>query len=51
MPEEGAPGDSAMPDWERMLSNEEMWDVLLFLYHDTGYRPRALDEAALGGGH
>jgi mono/diheme cytochrome c family protein len=51
MPEEGAPGDSAMPAWENFLSNEEMWDVLLFLYHHTGYRPRALDEEALGTAH
>ncbi|MBI2963287.1 MAG: cytochrome c [Deltaproteobacteria bacterium] len=43
MPDEGAPGDSAMPEWERMLSNEEMWDVILFLYDDAGYRPRALE--------
>ncbi len=51
MPEEGGPGDSAMPEWERILSNEEMWEVLLFLYHDTGYKPRALDEEALGASH
>ena len=25
MPDEGGPGDSAMPEWERFLSNEEMW--------------------------
>ena len=41
MPDEGAPGDSAMPEWERFLSNEEMWEVILFLYDHTGYRPRA----------
>ncbi len=51
LPDEGAPGDSAMPEWERFLSTEQMWDVLLFLYHDTGYRPRALDEEALGSAH
>ena len=51
LPDEGAPGDSAMPEWERFLTNEQMWDVLLFLYHDTGYRPRALDEEALGAAH
>lgn len=45
MPDEGAPGDSAMPEWERFLSNEQMWDVILFLYSDTGYRPRAWEEA------
>jgi Cytochrome C oxidase, cbb3-type, subunit III len=45
MPDEGAPGDSAMPEWERMLTNEQMWDVILFLYDDTGYRPRTFEEA------
>lgn len=44
MPDEGAPGDSAMPEWERFLSNEEIWDVVAFLYDFTGYRPRALEE-------
>ena len=51
MPEEGAPGDSVMPEWERFLDNEQIWEVLLFLYHDTGYRPRALDKEALGAAH
>jgi mono/diheme cytochrome c family protein len=49
MPDEGAPGDSAMPEWERFLSNEEMWEVVLFLYDHTGYRPRALE--VHGEGH
>ena len=51
MPEEGAPGDSVMPEWERFLDSEQIWEVLLFLYHDTGYRPRALDQEALGAAH
>jgi mono/diheme cytochrome c family protein len=46
MPDEGAPGDSVMPEWERILSNDQMWDVILFLYADTGYRPRTFEEAA-----
>jgi hypothetical protein len=46
MPDEGAPGDSVMPEWERFLTNDEMWDVILFLYADTGYRPRTFEEAA-----
>jgi mono/diheme cytochrome c family protein len=46
MPDEGAPGDSAMPEWERFLTNDEMWDVILFLYADTGYRPRTFEEGA-----
>jgi mono/diheme cytochrome c family protein len=44
MPDEGAPGDSAMPEWERFLSNEDVWDVIAFLYDDTGYRPRTFEE-------
>ena len=44
MPDEGGPGDSAMPEWERFLSNEEMWEVVLFLYDHTGYRPRAREQ-------
>ena len=46
MPDEGAPGDSVMPEWERFLSNDQIWDVILFLYSDTGYRPRTFEEAA-----
>ena len=44
MPDEGAPGDSVMPEWERFLSNDQIWDVILFLYSDTGYRPRTFEE-------
>ncbi|MEO6027066.1 MAG: cytochrome c [Candidatus Binatia bacterium] len=44
MPDEGGPGDSAMPEWERFLSNEEMWEVVAFLYDHTGYRPRAREQ-------
>lgn len=44
MPDEGAPGDSAMPEWERFLNNDEIWDVISFLYDDTGYRPRSWAE-------
>jgi len=44
MPEEGAPWDTAMPAWEEFLTEEEMWDVILFLYDFTGQRPRAREE-------
>ena len=44
MPPEGGPWDSAMPAWEKFLSEEEMWDVILFLYDFTGNRPRARHE-------
>jgi mono/diheme cytochrome c family protein len=46
MPDEGAPGDSAMPEWDRFLTNDQMWEVILFLYSDTGYRPRSWEEGA-----
>ncbi len=45
LPEEGGPWDTAMPAWESMLTEEEMWDVVLFLYDFTGERPRAREEA------
>jgi mono/diheme cytochrome c family protein len=41
LPEEAAPWDSAMPAWEKILKEEEMWDAILFLYDFTGLRPRA----------
>jgi mono/diheme cytochrome c family protein len=45
LPEEGAPWDTAMPAWEKFLTEEEMWDAILFLYDFTGQRPRAREEA------
>ena len=44
LPEEGGPWDTAMPAWEKFLTEEEMWDVILFLYDYNNYRPRALAE-------
>ncbi len=41
LPEEGAPWDTAMPVWEKFLKEDEIWDVILFLYDFTGQRPRA----------
>jgi hypothetical protein len=45
LPDEGGPWDTAMPAWEKMLKDEEMWDAILFLYDFTGTRPRAKGEA------
>ena len=45
LPEEGGPWDSAMPAWEKMLKDDEMWDAVLFLYDFTGRRPRAGGES------
>ena len=44
LPEEGGPWESAMPAWEKFLTEEEMWNVILFIYDFTGARPRALHE-------
>ena len=43
LPEEGGPWQSAMPAWENFLTEEEMWNVILFLYDFTGYQPRAVE--------
>ena len=43
LPEEGGPWQSAMPAWELFLTEEEMWNVILFLYDFTGYKPRAVE--------
>ena len=45
MPEEGGPWDSAMPAWEKMLKEEEMWEAILFLYDFTNQKPRAKETA------
>jgi hypothetical protein len=46
LPEEGGPWDTAMPAWEKFLKEDEMWDVILFLYDFSGQRPRAREETA-----
>lgn len=46
LPEEAGPWDTAMPAWEKFLKEEEIWDVILFLYDFTGQRPRAKEETA-----
>ena len=41
LPDEGGPWDTAMPAWEKFLKEEEMWDVILYLYDFTNQKPRA----------
>ncbi len=43
LPDEGTPWDSSMPAWEKFLTEDEMWEVILFLYEFTEQRPRALE--------
>ncbi len=44
LPEEGGPWDTAMPAWEKFLKEEEIWEVILFLYDFTDQQPRAREE-------
>ena len=44
LPEEAAPWDTAMPAWEKFLKEEEIWEVVLFLYDFTEQKPRAKEE-------
>jgi hypothetical protein len=44
LPEEGGPWESAMPVWEKHLTEQEIWETILFLYDFTGQKPRAKDE-------
>lgn len=45
LPEEGGPWASAMPAWEKFLTEDEMWEAVLFLYDFTGQRPRGKEVA------
>jgi mono/diheme cytochrome c family protein len=47
LPEASTPWDSAMPVWENFLEEKEIWQVILYMYQRTGYKPRVMDE----GGH
>ncbi len=44
LPDEGGPWDTAMPAWEKFLTEDEMWEAILFLYDFTGQKPRAKEE-------
>lgn len=41
LPEESGPWSSSMPAWENFLDEEQIWNVILFLYDYTGNKPRA----------
>ncbi|MDH5678631.1 MAG: c-type cytochrome [Nitrospinota bacterium] len=44
LPSEGTPWISAMPIWHTLLSEEEVWKVIIFLYDYTGHKPRVTTE-------
>jgi mono/diheme cytochrome c family protein len=41
LPKEAAPWISSMPIWQDFLSEEETWQVILYLYDYTGHAPRS----------
>ncbi|WP_419161959.1 c-type cytochrome [Candidatus Palauibacter sp.] len=49
LPREGTPWDSAMPAWEPILEENEIWAAILYLYEQSGYTPRTWEEEGEGG--
>jgi len=50
LPREGTPWNSAMPKWEDFLTERQIWQVILFLYEQTGWKPRTWEKAEGAGG-
>jgi len=46
LPREGAPWASAMPVWSRVLKEDDVWKVIMFLYDYTGAVPRTWSKQA-----
>ncbi len=40
LPNMSTPWDSSMPIWQDMLTDKEIWQVILFIYDITGNKPR-----------
>jgi hypothetical protein len=40
-----------MPAWEDFLTEDEIWAVILFIYEQTGWQPRVMEEHAAEGAH
>jgi mono/diheme cytochrome c family protein len=48
LPREGTPWNSAMPRWEDFLTEQQIWTVVLFLYDQTGWKPRTWEKTEGG---
>jgi DMSO reductase family type II enzyme heme b subunit len=46
LPKESTPWNSAMPSWEDRLTEEQIWEVIYYLYETTGHPPRRMDSHA-----
>jgi mono/diheme cytochrome c family protein len=40
LPRESTPWNSVMPSWEDRLTEEQIWQVIMYLYDATGQQPR-----------
>ncbi|MDR4499578.1 MAG: cytochrome c [Candidatus Scalindua sp.] len=47
LPAEGTPWNSAMPSWENVLTEEDIWKVIIYIYESTGMEPRRWEEKPL----
>jgi mono/diheme cytochrome c family protein len=45
LPRESTPWNSAMPAWEDRLTEEQIWQVIMYLYDATGQQPRRWETA------
>ncbi len=46
LPRESTPWNSVMPSWEDRLNEEQIWQVIMFLYDATGQQPRRWETAS-----
>ena len=46
LPKESTPWNSAMPAWEDRLTEEQIWEVIYYLYETTGHPPRRMEQHA-----
>lgn len=44
LPKEGTPWNSAMPVWHEMLQEDDVWNVITYLYDYVGQVPRMWDQ-------
>ncbi len=45
LPKESTPWNSVMPAWEDRLTEEQIWQVIVYLYDATGQQPRRWETA------
>jgi mono/diheme cytochrome c family protein len=45
LPKEATPWNSVMPAWEDRLTEEQTWQVIMYLYEATGQQPRRWETA------